>query len=117
MADGERGDDPQEPPPAATEQQQAEQEKQVVGPDPDVVRARRDEGFEHRQREALGWSLFGFNFGVELGQLAVVVPLAFVLGTLWRTRPKLARQVATAGSIVVIAGGGYWFLQRTVFAT
>jgi hypothetical protein len=68
-------------------------------------------------REALGWSLFGFNFGVELGQLAVVVPLAFVLGTLWRTRPKLARQVATAGSIVVIAGGGYWFLQRTVFAT
>jgi len=68
-------------------------------------------------RGALGWSLFGFNFGVELGQLAVVLPLALALGWLWRTRPKLARQVATAGSIVVIAGGGYWFLQRTVFAT
>jgi hydrogenase/urease accessory protein HupE len=68
-------------------------------------------------REALGWSLFGFNFGVELGQLAVVVPLTLILGWLWRTRPKLARQVAVAGSIVVIAGGGYWFLQRTVFAT
>ena len=25
---------------------------------------------------ALGWSLFGFNLGVELGQLALVVPLA-----------------------------------------
>jgi hydrogenase/urease accessory protein HupE len=68
-------------------------------------------------RGALGWSLFGFNFGVELGQLAVVLPLALGLGWLWRKRPKLARQVATAGSIVVIAGGGYWFLQRTVFAT
>jgi hypothetical protein len=68
-------------------------------------------------RHALGWSLFGFNFGVELGQLAVVVPLALSLGWLWRTRPKLARQVATAGSIVVIAGGGYWFLQRTLLAT
>lgn len=66
-------------------------------------------------REALGWSLFGFNFGVELGQLAVVLPLALALGWLWRNHPKLARQVATAGSIAVIAGGGYWFVQRTVF--
>ena len=68
-------------------------------------------------RGALGWSLFGFNLGVELGQLAVVLPLALALGWLWRTRPKLARQVATAGSIVVIAGGGFWFVQRTLFAT
>jgi hydrogenase/urease accessory protein HupE len=67
-------------------------------------------------RGATGWSLFGFNGGVELGQLAVVVPLALALGWLWRARPKLARQIATAGSIVVIAGGGYWFLQRTIFA-
>jgi hydrogenase/urease accessory protein HupE len=67
-------------------------------------------------RGATGWSLFGFNVGVELGQLAVVVPLALALGWLWRRRPRLARQIATAGSIVVIAGGGYWFLQRTIFA-
>ena len=68
-------------------------------------------------RGALGWSLFGFNLGVELGQLAVVLPLALVLGWLWRTHPKLARPVATAGSIVVIAGGGFWFVQRTVLVT
>jgi hydrogenase/urease accessory protein HupE len=67
-------------------------------------------------RGALGWSLFGFNFGVELGQLAVVLPLALVLGWLWRTRPRQARQIATAGSVVVIAGGAYWFLQRTIFS-
>ena len=29
---------------------------------------------------ALGWSLFGFNVGVELGQLALVVPLSLAAG-------------------------------------
>jgi hydrogenase/urease accessory protein HupE len=65
--------------------------------------------------EALGWSLFGFNLGVELGQLAVVLPLAVVLGALWRQRPRAARQIATYGSIVVIAGGVYWFVERAFF--
>lgn len=65
--------------------------------------------------EALGWSLFGFNLGVEIGQLAVVVPLALLLGWLWRKRPPLARQIATGGSIVVVAGGVYWFVERVFF--
>ena len=30
--------------------------------------------------EALGWSLFGFNLGVELGQLAFVLPIAAAAG-------------------------------------
>ena len=63
--------------------------------------------------EALGWSLFGFNLGVELGQLAVVIPLAVALGWLWRRKPRAARQIATLGSVAVIAGGVYWFAQRT----
>ncbi|WP_305095594.1 HupE/UreJ family protein [Croceibacterium aestuarii] len=62
---------------------------------------------------ALGWSLFGFNLGVELGQLALVIPLALALGWLWRHRPRNARQLATAGSVVVVAAGVYWFVQRT----
>ncbi len=62
---------------------------------------------------ALGWSLFGFNVGVELGQLAVVVPLALALGWLWHRKPRFARQIATLGSVAVIAGGVYWFVQRT----
>ncbi|MGX7895773.1 HupE/UreJ family protein [Tsuneonella sp. HG222] len=63
---------------------------------------------------SLGWSLFGFNLGVELGQLAVVIPLTLALGWLWRTRPRAARQIATLGSVAVIAGGVYWFVQRTI---
>lgn len=65
---------------------------------------------------ALGWSLFGFNMGVELGQLAVVVPLAAALGWLWKRHPAQARQLATAGSVAVILAGGYWFVERTFIA-
>ena len=68
----------------------------------------------------MGQSLFdlsGKTAVVAGGTSGIGRTLALGLGWLWRKRPKLARQVATAGSIVVIAGGGYWFLQRTVFAT
>ena len=38
-------------------------------------------------REALGWSLFGFNLGVELGQLAFVLPVAAALAAIRRRAP------------------------------
>jgi hydrogenase/urease accessory protein HupE len=64
---------------------------------------------------ALGWSLFSFNVGVELGQLLVVVAVASAL-TAVRSRSEMAgRQVAFAGSVVVIAAGTFWFIQRVFF--
>jgi hypothetical protein len=66
-------------------------------------------------RRALGWSLFSFNLGVEIGQLFVVLLLGSVLVFLHRQRPDLARPVAVAGSIVVIAAGTFWFVQRVFF--
>ena len=64
---------------------------------------------------ALGWSLFSFNFGVEVGQLLVVVTVATALAAL-RSRSEWARRrLAFAGSIVVIAAGAYWFVQRVFF--
>ena len=64
---------------------------------------------------ALGWSLFSFNVGVEIGQLLVVVVVASVLTTL-RTRSEAAgRQLVFAGSLVVIAAGTFWFIQRVFF--
>jgi hydrogenase/urease accessory protein HupE len=66
-------------------------------------------------RRALGWSLFSFNVGVEIGQLFVVVAVASALVAL-RTRNEAAgRRLAFAGSIVVIAAGAYWFIQRVFF--
>ena len=43
-------------------------------------------------REALGWSLFGFNLGVEVGQLAFVLPVAAAAGS--DPRPLAARRRA-----------------------
>jgi hydrogenase/urease accessory protein HupE len=66
-------------------------------------------------RRALGWSLFSFNIGVEIGQLAVVVAVAFLLGTVRARSESAGRRVAFAGSLVVIAAGAFWFVQRVFF--
>jgi hypothetical protein len=66
-------------------------------------------------RRALGWSLFSFNIGVEIGQLIVVLVVASLLAAI-RSRSEIAgRYIAVAGSIVVIAAGAFWFIQRVFF--
>lgn len=66
-------------------------------------------------------ALLGFNLGVELGQLAVVVPLALLLRLLPGRRPRApegaARALAPtwariAGSLVLAAVGLAWFADR-----
>ncbi|MFN0107246.1 MAG: HupE/UreJ family protein [Blastocatellia bacterium] len=66
-------------------------------------------------QQALGWSLFSFNLGVEVGQICIVVLAASLLTTLRRRRPALGERVATIGSIIVILAGSYWFIQRVFF--
>jgi len=66
-------------------------------------------------REALGWSLFSFNVGVEIGQLGIVLVVATLLEAVRRRSSLVGARVATAGSIVVIAAGSYWFVQRVFF--
>ena len=63
----------------------------------------------------LGWSLFSFNVGVEIGQLLVVVVVASALMAL-RSRNEIAsRRLAFAGSVAVILAGAFWFVQRVFF--
>jgi hydrogenase/urease accessory protein HupE len=64
---------------------------------------------------ALGWSLFSFNLGVEIGQLAVVTAVATALTWLRSRSQTLGRGVAVAGSVVVMAAGTFWFVQRVFF--
>ena len=66
-------------------------------------------------REALGWSLFSFNVGVEIGQLAIVLLVTAGLSAIRRRSATLRQRVALAGSIVVIGAGTYWFVQRVFF--
>jgi hypothetical protein len=64
---------------------------------------------------ALGWALVSFNVGVEVGQLLVVAAVASALAAV-RARSEIAgQQVAFAGSVVVIAAGAFWFIQRVFF--
>ncbi len=59
---------------------------------------------------ALLTSLFAFNVGVELGQIAIVaafLPLAFVLRRSWAYR-----QLLTAGSSLIALVGLLWFVER-----
>ena len=64
---------------------------------------------------ALGWSLVSFNLGVEAGQLLVVVLVAGMLAAVRRRSEAAGRWVAVAGSVAVIAAGGFWFVERTFF--
>ena len=65
---------------------------------------------------ALGWSLFSFNLGVEIGQLAVAVVVAAALMALRRRSDAAGRRVAVVGSIAVMATGAFWFIQRVFFS-
>ena len=63
-------------------------------------------------REALGWSLFSFNFGVEIGQACIVVVVALLLATIRNRNQALAGQIMKVGSVCVILAGTWWFIQR-----
>ena len=62
--------------------------------------------------EALGWSLFAFNLGVEIGQLVIVAAIAAALAFVRQRNQAAAQRVAFAGSLVVIVAGAYWFVER-----
>jgi hydrogenase/urease accessory protein HupE len=66
---------------------------------------------------ALGWSLFSFNLGVEIGQLLVVSVVAAALAAVRKRSERAGRRLAFAGSIVVILAGGFWFIERVFFAS
>ena len=65
---------------------------------------------------ALGWTLFGFNIGVETGQLFVVVIVASAIAWI-RSRSEVAgRRARVCGSIIVMLAGTFWFVQRVFFS-
>lgn len=66
-------------------------------------------------RGALGWSLFSFNVGVEVGQVCLVILVASLLAALRQRYPALEKRLVVPGSLGVIAAGSYWFIQRVFF--
>jgi hydrogenase/urease accessory protein HupE len=66
-------------------------------------------------RASLGWSLFSFNFGVEIGQACIVVVVASLLAALRRRDELVGTRVVKFGSVGVSLAGGYWFIERVFF--
>ena len=69
----------------------------------------------HLPPRALGWSLFSFNTGIEVGQLIVVFAVATALAALRKRSEIAGKRIAFAGSLAVVAAGTYWFIQRVFF--
>lgn len=77
--------------------------------------ALRETGLGGGSTGSLVSALFSFNLGVELGQLVIA---AIFLGVLWQLRRfKPVEQYATPViSIMVIALGGWWLVERTLLS-
>jgi hypothetical protein len=52
---------------------------------------------------------------VEIGQLLVVVAVATALSVVRARSEAVGRRLAFAGSLVVMAAGAFWFIQRVFF--
>ncbi len=63
-------------------------------------------------RQALGWSLFSFNVGVEFGQMCIVLAVSPILALIKKRSERVAQNVVLFASLFVIAAGGFWFVQR-----
>ena len=73
----------------------------------------RDLGIGSNGQGAIALPLASFNAGVEIGQMAVaalLVPVFWWLGS----RPASRLRFAAAWSVMVIAAGSYWLVERIV---
>ena len=66
-------------------------------------------------KDALVLALFGFNLGVELGQVAIVLALAAAGLTLRRLQPAMRSAAVSVTNTLLCALGCYWFVQRLYF--
>jgi len=71
----------------------------------------REFGLPH---QALAWSLLGFNLGVEIGQVTIVLAVVPLVAALRTFQPRLAPRALALGSWLIIATGGFWFVQRVL---
>jgi hydrogenase/urease accessory protein HupE len=66
--------------------------------------------------QGLGWALFSFNLGVEVGQLLVVLLVSWGLAALRGRSERVGRGLVLGGSVVVAVAGVFWFVERVFFS-
>jgi len=65
-------------------------------------------------RHAMGWALFAFNSGVELGQACIVLAVAPLLALIRHRAAWAAEKIIPAGALAVTAAGTFWLFQRVL---
>jgi len=71
----------------------------------------REFGLPH---QALAWSLVGFNAGVEIGQVCIVLAVVPLLAALRAATPRLATRAVASASWLIVLVGGFWFVERVL---
>jgi hydrogenase/urease accessory protein HupE len=64
--------------------------------------------------EAFVPALIGFNVGVELGQLAVILTAFVLIGFWFRDKPWYRARISMPASVLIGAVGAWWFIERTI---
>ena len=64
-------------------------------------------------RQDFAVALFGFNVGVELGQVSVIAGVALLIGW-WRGRAWYYSRVVVPASVAIAVVGAYWTVVRLV---
>ncbi|MFT7593476.1 MAG: hydrogenase/urease accessory protein HupE [Paracoccaceae bacterium] len=57
-------------------------------------------------------ALIGFNVGVELGQITVIMAAFLAVGVWFRNKWWYRGRIAIPASVVIALIGGYWFVER-----
>ena len=60
-------------------------------------------------------ALIGFNVGVELGQITVILAAFLAVGVWFRNKWWYRSRIAVPVSVVIALIGGYWFVERVFF--
>jgi hydrogenase/urease accessory protein HupE len=63
---------------------------------------------------ALGWALFAFNGGVEIGQACIVLVVAPLLAAIRLHAAGAAERIIPVGALTVTAAGAFWLFQRVL---
>ena len=60
------------------------------------------------------WALVGFNIGVEIGQITIIVVVYAILIYWIKTKNYYRKYISIPGSLIIALFGTFWLLERTL---
>lgn len=61
-------------------------------------------------------NVFGFNLGIELGQILIFIIAILLIGIMFADQPWYRKYVAIPASVIIAIAGGWFLLESTVLA-